>query len=63
MDTDYAEFEKWYAENERRFYTAQMTEEQIAYSAFLHGLEIGRKNAGSSDVSPKEIDACNDILY
>jgi hypothetical protein len=63
MESDYTEFQKWYAENERRFYTAQMTEEQIAYSAFLHGLEVGRKIVDSSDISPKEIDACNDILY
>ena len=42
-DDDYAEFEKWYKANERRFYTGQMNEKEIAYSAWLAGYELGIK--------------------
>lgn len=37
--TEYDEFYKWYKANERRFHCSQMTEVQIAYSAYLHGIE------------------------
>jgi hypothetical protein len=44
--TEYEEFYKWYRINEQRFHCAQMTEVQIAYSAYLHGI----KQAGINTV-------------
>ena len=53
--TEYDEFYKWYKANERRFRCSQMTEVQIAYSAYLHGIEQSHKHgvmqAEGSDVS------------
>ena len=37
--TEYEEFYKWYKANERRFHTSQMTEVEIAYSSYLHGIK------------------------
>ena len=52
--TEYDEFYKWYKANERRFHCSQMTEVQIAYSAYLHGIEQSHKHgvmqAEGSDV-------------
>ena len=42
--TEYDEFYKWYKANERRFHCSQMTEVQIAYSAYLHGIEQSHKH-------------------
>lgn len=41
--TEYDEFYKWYKANERRFHYSQMTEVQIAYSAYLHAIEQSHK--------------------
>jgi acetyl-CoA carboxylase beta subunit len=35
-------FEKWFKDNERRFYTCQFSEEEVAYSAFLAGMKFNR---------------------
>lgn len=45
--TEYDEFYKWYKANERRFHCSQMTEVQIAYSAYLHGIEQSHKHGVS----------------
>ena len=50
MDKDYEYFEKWYAENERRFHCGQMDERQIAYSAFLEGQKQSRQAAVSGSL-------------
>lgn len=55
--TEYDEFYKWYKANERRFHCSQMTEVQIAYSAYLHGIEQSHKQ-GVVQGLPTEEDIC-----
>jgi hypothetical protein len=53
--TEYEEFYKWYRINEQRFHCAQMTEVQIAYSAYLHGIKQAGINTVLCTVASEEV--------
>jgi len=49
MKPDYETFEQWFQENQRRFHCGHYTPEDIAYSAFLAGYELAKKETDEHD--------------
>lgn len=60
MDNDYIAFRRWFRANSDRFHHAQFDDKQIAYSAWLAGIECERKKWKGTLSKAK--DQCDSIL-